>query len=141
MSEKIRLYDSSGHSVTSALKATSGQIATTDSEGVEIARTYFTVRQPDGGTHQPDPARTGSAFGAGDLVDDTKGTWDVWVQEDGKYRLATTLADMLAALGTSDAPLAARREQVGTALTWSSMDAAPPGLREECEAFLDATKG
>lgn len=132
---EIILFDAGGEVTTDRALARTAEITETDELG-RVTRTYGSIG---------DTAVAGTDRGNSDQLDDdnadfTKGTWDVYVQEDGIYRLAETLQDLGSVMEFDFLNEQGRRELLANMMLLPVWDAMPEGLREEIRSYLEQTR-
>src|SRR5689334_16892305 len=103
---RIIYLDSTGRETTSD-EAEAAEIIEL-AGGVEIRRTYLDKT----GATTPQWTPPGGAVTEPDVVDPTKNTWDVYVNDGGEFRLAETLDDLLAAVGWDRLPVQEAEQQL-----------------------------
>lgn len=128
------LFDAEGRVVTDPALARTAEIIEQDALGRET-RTYGTVG----------PVPAGDDLGDSDQLDDDvadqpKVTWDVYVQDDGQYRLVETFAEYASVLELDLLPLPAQRSMLANLMLLPVWDAMPPQLRDEITDFLEGTR-
>lgn len=122
------LTDATGAVVDDPAVATAVEIVEYDADGDELARTY-------GRTDIP--RRAAASDMDDEDMDAPKGTWDVAIAEDGRYRLVTTLRELEAVMDAASLGEAGWRSVLASMTVLPSWDAMPEGLRAEITALLE----
>lgn len=121
-----------GRVVTDPAAATSVEIREY-AQGVEIRRTYLDREDP---SVLPQWEEPGEAVGEPDAVDGTKATWDVYVNDDGIFRLVTSLPDLLAALDWDILSPQDQAERIRNFIRLPSFQVAPSDLKADVAHWL-----
>lgn len=144
MGTRVHYTDDHGNPVAGPEHATAMEVVEELNDGTPTSRTYLERPAGTGGPTprlQPgnvgDPGQTPDEMVGRELL--TKRTWDIWLNENGQYRLAETLDETLRAL-QGDLSGWSKREFVGNLVTLPSFESAPERVRTEAFAYLDSTR-
>lgn len=129
---EITFLDANGNPVDSAADAVEAEIREYVGD-VMIRRTYMEAPRAD---RTPTWTPPGQAVGEPDAYDFAKNTWDVWANDEGSYRLATTTDSLLQAVGLATAPEAEQRDFLINLMRLPSWNAAPLELKQDVTHWL-----
>lgn len=134
--EKVTFFDAEGNPTTDSDGATSAEIVESV-DGVEIRRHY--LNKSGSVTPVPEWEDPGGVLTEPDVVDHSKKTWDVWIEDDdGQYRLVATLDELRRALGIDRESETEQRRQIGQLTQLPVWQVAPQRVRDEAAAWLNA---
>lgn len=122
--------DANGAPLPSAVGAT--EVVIREYAGnIMIRRTYMELD-----TRLPQWTNPGTTGTEPEVFDFAKNTWDVYTQDDGNYRLVTTLTDLMNVLGIDHLEPAEQRDRILTLMTMPSWQAAPADLKADTAHWL-----
>ncbi len=131
---EVTFYDKDGNIVATAATAATAEIREYVDD-IMVRRTYLDAPA----TTLPQWSPPGGVVAEPDFADTAKNTWGVMVNNNGIFRLATTVADLFQAFGWDTLTVRQQRVLLANLTRLPSWQAAPAALREEATRWLDET--